>query len=487
MILRQDSRPAQGPIPESANINLYVRMPDRKVSRQPPSPLAQLLGLHLYSDVILDKSTRTEMSFAAIIIAVVSIFEFLAWGFLFNAIFNSDVLRIGWGTIPAVLIAFLFASAIFWFERQFLTYDESQRGRRTRIAALVRGIFILTSAFITAQPVELLFFRIPIEKRIHQEGIREQAAAKLSAVEEENARGGRYGDRKSDRKTGEYHEFERQIGKAREERSSLQEQLVSTEGEQAARARETESYRRAMESAVDLEAKREAERAYYRADALRAAAARKIPQLRIQIADLGSQIQNLGSKAVDTRRDLDKLEDELRKEESARSQRLRNWIEQLKVSEPGKPVDEEWNPAGGVASASSDSPLWGKPWHYEDPEYDFFEQIQIVWNLALGKPPGWRNASNEIREQLERGYQFATLKQSEHGWQLHLLLAIAACHMIALFIPFLVLCIKLVLMPPALRRYYSSRHQAEAGDHDAWLSLHIEEQVNDRNAEPNRI
>jgi uncharacterized protein DUF4407 len=462
--------------PPSTPLNLYLALPQVDVPKRPPSWLARLLGLDLYSHVLLSKSARTEMNFAAAILVVVSSFEFIAWFFLFNAIFNSDLVKIGLPTIPAVLMATLFAAAVFWFERQFLTTDEDQRNRAWG-AAVVRVIFILTAAFITAQPLELLFFRVPVQKRIHEEGIREEAVSKLAALLKEGKDVTKAAVNKTNRRNETYENVQSQIQIQAKQRGSVEAQLAIKEGELAAARSEASRARRERDYARTPEERRNADRALARAESRAAAASAEIGQLKASLAGIGSVLDVLNDRADKAQEEMDALEDTLQQSDTSRDRRLRHWIDQLKDSKPGKTVTENWKIAKPAESAGTASSIWDKSWTYKDPQYDFFEQIHVVWDLVNGRPPRWLNAPPALQKKLEEEYGFASLDQGRRGWQVHLFAAVVACHLIAIFIPFLVLTIKLFLMPKALREYYSRRHQAEAGDPDAQMGQMVDERV----------
>lgn len=473
---QEEDTAEQKPPPTQPALNLYLALPQVDVPKRPPSWLARLLGLDLYSYVLLSKSARTEMTFAATILVVVSCFEFIAWFFLFNAIFNSDLVKVGLPTIPAFVMASLFAAAVFWFERQFLTTDEDQR-KRAWGAAVVRVIFILTAAFITAQPLELLFFRVPVQKRVHEEGIREEAVSKLAALLKEGAQVTKAAEKKSDRRLSIYKDVQTQIQAMAGQRGTLEARLTLKEGELAAARREVSLYRRERDSADTAEERRRAARALAGAESRAAAAAAEIGQIRLGIAETDGVLSELRSRADDTQVEIDELEDELQKSDTSRDRRLRHWIDQLKDSKPRDTVRENWTIAKPAKSTDAASSIWDKRWTYKDPQYDFFEQIHVVWDLVYGRPPRWLNAPPALQKKLEEEYGFASLDQGRRGWQVHLFAAAVACHLIAIFIPFLVLTIKLFLMPKALREYYSRRHQAEAGDPDAQMGQIVDERV----------
>src|SRR3954468_11528589 len=102
-----------------APLRLFLKSHKAEVSSQPPSRLARLMGLHLYSNVLLTKKVRTEMNFAAGLLLLVSLFEWLLWTLLFNGIYSSNIYNLG-GPEPifAAFTALFFGFAVFWFERQ---------------------------------------------------------------------------------------------------------------------------------------------------------------------------------------------------------------------------------------------------------------------------------------------------------------------------------------------------------------------------------
>lgn len=473
---RHDRNSEQEPPPERPEVKFFLTLPQTDEPKRLPIRLARMMGLHLYSEVLLGKSARTEMNFAALILMVVSLFEFIAWFFLFNTIFNSDLVKLGLPTIPAVLMAALFGSAVFWFERQFLTTDEDQR-RRAWGAAVIRVAFILTAAFITAQPLELLFFRVPIQKRIHEEGIREEAVSKLAALLKEGEHETKTTEIKEGRREKSRQDAESQIDDLVKQRGALTAGLTQKESERTKARSEVARYRRERDVADMPAERRSAEIGYARAEATVAALSGEISQIQLRIGETDSLLTELHSRVDHVEKETDQLDDEQQKNDTGRDRRLRSWIDQIKDSKPKEPIEEKWKLAAPIHPDASGASVWNELWTYKDPDYDFFEQIHVVWDLVNGRPPRWLNAPPAIQKTLETQYGLASLDQGRRGWQWHLFLSVLACHLIAIFIPFLVLTIKLFLMPKALRTYYSSRHQAEAGDRDAWLARYVDESV----------
>ena len=144
-------------------LRLFLKSSQAEVSSQPPSRLARLMGLHLYSNVLLTKKVRTEMNFAAGLLLLVSLFEWLLWTLLFNGIYSSDIYNLGITSVLAALTALFFGFAVFWFERQMLT--SSEKGWKPRAAMGSRFLYICIAALITSQTFELMLFHKPIQER----------------------------------------------------------------------------------------------------------------------------------------------------------------------------------------------------------------------------------------------------------------------------------------------------------------------------------
>lgn len=452
-------------LPESGNrrpeLNLFLKMPYSDEPKRSPGRLASLLGLHVYSETLLTKRVRIEMNFAAFILLIVSAFELLAWSFLFNAIFNSDILYFGWKTIPAVLVAALFASAVLWFERQFLTNDESQRRQALRAAA-IRLIFIFAAGITTAQPLELLFFRKPVQKRIHEEGIRKEVVERLNTTREDLAIEDKYGAETAERKARSVAQIQAELGNAERNRLGAELNLGGIRSMAQAEERLVGRLQKEMATATGPRAEDIRQRystAVIRFNRLSSEALR----LEAQVTVLIREVARLQKERDTAESNEQQFTDERKESEKLTNERLRDWIRQLRRSEPAEHIIE-------------DRAKTQEPWTYDDPEYDFFEQLHLVWLLAAGAPPRWLDGTPKIRQTLENEHGFPPTGPYL-GWQAHLILSIAACHIIAFFIPLLVLTIKIFLMPRDLQIYYSRRHQAEAGDHEAWLSEVVDEKV----------
>lgn len=147
--------------------------------------LARLYGLDIYGNTaLLGGPAAQEMGYAAVALTVVGLFEFSAWTLLFTTMFT-----IGFGVSPLVLLASVFgagmlATIIMVFEVTFLTLDPDEPipmllGSAARIA------LILMSAFVTAQPLETVFFHADIEERLLDEALRTEAVSRLRTFDKQ--------------------------------------------------------------------------------------------------------------------------------------------------------------------------------------------------------------------------------------------------------------------------------------------------------------
>ena len=103
---------------------------------------------------------RIELNFAAGLLLLICLFEVFLWTFLFNAIYNRDVFYLGSRVAFAILSAGFFGFAVFWFERQILTFDDQSKDRTSKLrwAMVVRLLYILGAAYVTSKPFELMLY-----------------------------------------------------------------------------------------------------------------------------------------------------------------------------------------------------------------------------------------------------------------------------------------------------------------------------------------
>jgi hypothetical protein len=350
--------PPKGGATGQPPLRLFLKSPQAEVSSQPPSRLARLMGLHLYSNALLTKKVRTEMNFAAGLLLMVSLFEWLLWTLLFNGIYSSDIYYVGGTTILAVLTGLFFGFAVFWFERQMLTSGE--KGWWPRFAMFCRFVYICFAARITSQTFELMLFHKPIQERARQEAIRANAAKHYQEVldAEERARQAESivqittGTESTALATAR---AERQKEESRRNWLNTQLAKAQTEGNSL----KVNQYNLLLlESRNRLDILREKERLAEEAFARR-----------------GHQVEEERTKIVQYA--------------TAQRNRFHTWVGQLRdAAATGKNLDD------------------GKGWTYEDPKPLFFEQLFLLADLMNGRPVGWPGASPGVRDALRSQFGF---------------------------------------------------------------------------------
>ena len=450
-------------------MRLFLKSSEAPIATRPPSWLARRMGLHLYSDVLLGTRVRTEMNFAAGLLLLVAIFEWLLWTLLFNGIYSADIYsRDPRKWLYAALTATFFGFAVFWFERQMLTSGEG--GWKQKVAMLVRLVYIVIAAAITSQTFELMLFRKPILEQAHEEQIRENAA--------------HYYRRVADAKSAA-----KEPAAASELTTEAEEKLLK----RATAERQTEDSRHrrlagALAAAIhDEDAVRIAQ---YR-ELLRASAARLVALTEAEA--------EAGRAVVARQREIDEavVRQKQTTADAARTtgQRFREWTKTLHALEPGQ--------------SHTDADGW--TYAYDSPP--FFAQLAILADLRAGRPPGWGEVEPALRQLLRREHGFYEPPAcAEPSAAAVTAAAIAAAPQaatpatdgaldvendcirrlanrqiyrwawtaglfMAMLIPLLVLIIKVFLLPEELRFYYSRLYQAELGDPDALQLTQADERL----------
>ena len=164
-------------------VPLYLATSGRQVLTGALGRLAHLFELDVYGSAFLSNRARIEMGYAALLLLLIFLFDTLAWSLLFNSIFYSGLLTVGWGTPFALAIALIFSLATFIYERQFITADASEGLLRFCFAITIRVGVLIMAALLTAQPIELFVFQGPIKNRIHEEGILKEVVHRRKQLE----------------------------------------------------------------------------------------------------------------------------------------------------------------------------------------------------------------------------------------------------------------------------------------------------------------
>jgi len=435
----------------SQPVRLFMKVPEAQVMPKPPSCMARAMGLHLYSDALLARKVRIEMNFAAGLLLLVSLFEWLLWMLLFNGLYNSSLSAVNYKTVLAALTATFFGVAVFWFERQMLTSNE--RGLRLFLAMAFRAAYILVSAYITSQTFELIIFKVPIQERIHEEGIREAAAQHYREVSEAEdlVRKLESGDPRqvagiiqmtSDVEQAQLKDVQNQIKAAEGRRRRQLEQIgvARVDGDWSRVA----SLNGSIKATDDL------------------------------LTKLGDRETGAGEDLIKRRNAIEAERQKLLNEAREKRPRLHDWIASV------------LNPKAKKGNAV-------EIWPYQDPGRSFFEKLLILEDLRVGRSVSWPGATPEVRQGLQQEFGFyeppscadlkaqrTLLSNLDISTMARLQGDIADCErrqaktkifnqawwaglFIALLIPTLILAIKALLMPKALRRYYSGLYPEPEG------------------------
>jgi len=414
------------------------------------------MGLHVYSNVLLTKKVRTEMNFAAGLLLLVSLFEWLLWTLLFNGIYSADILNHGGETILAALTAVFFGVAVFWFERQMLT--SSEKGGRLWAAMSFRVVYIVAAALITSQTFELMLFQKPIEIRAREEAIRENAAKHYIEVME------------ADKRVSEV-DSRIQITAGAEE-----DALAAVQKERQREESRRNSYHTQLATA-------QSEGDFVKADQNR----RLLGESQDRLKDQRAREHKAEEALKNRRHEMEERKVEIVRQADAMHKRFNGWAADLLASKPGDTLTDG-------------------DWQYSDPQPRFFEQLFLLEDLRKGRPAGWPGATPEVREELRKlGFYEppacpdpATepqLASTADEMQVAQLQDIALdCQRrwartevfekawwaglgIAMLIPTLILIIKAFLLPEELRFYYSRIHQAELGDVEAFNVTQAEKRL----------
>lgn len=457
--------------------------------------LAQLYGLDVYGDSRLSRRAAIGMKAAAIVLTVIFLFDLLAWTLLWNVIFHAGLLAVDLLTLFSLLAGLIFATATLVYEQQFVTADTSGGWKRIKYAVMLRSFVLIVAALITSQPFELLVFDGSIQERIHEEGVRSEAAKQLSelAIVKEDANLESTEHKLTAQKYEGAKTDEEAAVKAREAaKSDLSRKKRELEGARG----ELSAARRALGGA---------NRKNYAARAARVAAAqRRVSSLEVEVASKDREVGVQSGLATVAGEKLDAQEgkvEDVYKGAAAGEKRLRRWLTKIQKARPGATVEEgdELVPAGQRA------------WVYNDPPYSFFHRLRVLEDLKAGRPAQWREVSGQNRRELINFYKIndntpdeeeaaetaraavlaeaAAKNQALTDAQVERAAAVAAKEaraaavrladdarlfrytywvffFIAMVIPLLVFAMKL-LMPQALKDYYSADFQRRSGNYEA--------------------
>lgn len=431
--------------------------------------LSRVLGFELYSSALLTRKVKVELQVMAGVLCAVFLFELLAWSFFFNGMFSGQMTDLGPATIAAVVLGLLFASAILYFERQVVAADSHGLKRPRRLAAAwVRVVFILVAGYVVAHAVDLLVFRIPVANALHQEAVagesarlqedlefltRNRGAALFSTTKTELAHiRGRLKDTRARRVVLIADEERAREGSRALQQDVKKARLSVERGENALESLSPESDPTAARQALE--------------DARRHLRALLEPLSSSQ-GELGASESSLGvieEQLTTLMKQEGLLESQrlqyLQAQEQAQQlwdkldQRRRAWIAELRRAGPGDRVEDasDWLERMTDEEKALVPVTWLEPLEFEKPSHSFFEQLKALYEVVFQAPAGSR-------------------------WKDPYFTSWLGIHLAAIFIPFVVLVSKWILMPKEVDAYFSTAHQAHAGDPDARLMVKVEEDV----------
>jgi hypothetical protein len=442
--------------------------------------LARFLGLDVWGNSLLNRRAAREMGSAAFLLLVVLIFELLAWSLLFNVLVHSAQWQISLKTLIAVLLASVFASGVFIFEKTFITADFGEAPIRKWLAISIRLLIIFGSALATAQPIELLVFGGAIDTRLHEETVLAEAVRQVEDYKTLESKAQSKTEGQIQAGVTDTVQF-KQFNSAQEERNATKLSLAQAQqrlpGARAAaqtaagRVQNARSaltvaeakLRRAATEEERQDAQKDVNVAAARLDRARESKASADANLASLEEEIGSTTTRLGvaeDQVKATQTDWQNLVNRNRNEDAAKArvseaslEKLKEWIKIAQSAAPGQPIT---NPNTGRI-------LHPKP-------ADFTDRLRILDDLRHGNPALWPPSSIEVRadaiklfglEDPNRPDPVAMKRRQEDSTlfgRVYMIAFIMAC-----VIPLLTIAFK-SMFAGELRDYYSTRAQARAGN-----------------------
>jgi hypothetical protein len=464
------------------------------IQGSPPAPpdilplrIARRLGLDVWGNFLLSRRVSHEMGAAGIVLLVVLTFEFLAWSLLFNVLVHAAQWALTWRTLLACLLAAVFASGVFLFERSFVTADFGESSLRKGIAYALRLGIIAGSCVATAQPLELLVFSGAIETRLRDENALAQAAHLAEELAEQEDTKARQAPELEKALAGTTADTDRR--KYRDSRDHLlsEAQRLRTELEAAAKRvsnREDEVKERAGDvKKLSLQVRNEYD------SERRAELQKKLDKAKNALAGAQGRLEAARSVRNSLERQLEQIQADLTVSQGSFETANRDYWNQLNAL-----GDQETQKANKAQDKAKEMKDWVRAAQHVTPgkklvnrrtgrslppkAADFTDRIRVLSDIRNGLPPTWPPVNDEVIATAVKRFGVESPAGSANGkiqerrrnaaglfvWTYWIAFIVAAV------IPLLTLAFKL-MMSQELITYYSVRAQARAGNPEAILAL----------------
>jgi len=316
---------------------------------------------------------------------------------------------------------------------------------------------ILSAAWITAHPIELITFSRRIEQRVHQERIREDIAGRYTDLQEELAKRGNKGvDALVPQRQEQLQDSEEEYAKARAERDVAKRELSNLErAKNAALAVLERANKDAAQASSSRDTPDSALVQQLQANVVKARSRynRILERFGVQQGLVQEKEDQVSERQIDVDNSQQRADEaEVAHKGSENVEKLRIWARKLRESQPGRDY-----PAG-----SDKDPETGFKFTFVD--YDFLGKFRIIDDLLAGRPVRWPGADREMIERLRNDYGMHEINDdgtmAETAGARGVYWAIFG---VAVIIPLMSLLFKLI-MPSHLAYYYSSAWQSRQGN-----------------------
>jgi len=440
--------------------------------------LAHFLRLDVWGTSRMSCAAEADMCAAAVLLTVIFLFDAATWSLLFYFILNAGSLELDLVRLFFALVMGIFpAVVLLMYERGFMTADTKTHGWRHLVRpTAIRLVVVAMAACITAQPLEIIAFGRPIEKRIAEEKTHKYVLSRYKELEEQKARrekasrllGDELGDAGNQQNGGETN-----LKHANMRLAATQEELSENQASKNKVEAELEGLRVQQRSAQQALTTDRAHLQGTEAALKRAPDDAALSQERQQESStveedqnrwvrLNAEIENLRSRLQELNLDIDdkaKAEEAQEKEQlsaehqadaHAKVQQIRNDIQG--AIEGQRIPDDDDDPDGADFS----------------PTYTWLDQLRIINDLRLGRPARWPGAPKETIQTLMLEFpQLNNETQDDADADKHNAnRTYWAIFSVAMIIPIMSLLFKMI-MPSHLSYYYSSKFQSLSGHPDA--------------------